>query len=513
MKQNFALYFMSRMASQTMVVLMLSWPGARLVAGSPPVIIPSTSFQHQSVALGQAISFTVTASGDLPLTFQWRLDGVDLAGQTDKNLSITNARPADEGDYTVVVANPVGHVASAPARLYVVPPATNMIKANFVDNTAARLPYFYHLPEDYSPARAYPLVVLLHGTPGDENTTPPFLAAYSFTRVFASYRQQATDPVLLVWPTRRPNENSWTDQYLRQVSGLIDKLRGDFNINTNRIYIGGASEGVHAVWDLVGMRPSFFAAALLGAGWAGSTKPALVKDLPIWVECAANDEGGQLGNTRALVTALRNAGGRPIYAEYLTGGHYDGAGMLLRTPAVVDWILAQRRGNPCTNAPLLCITNPAPDALFTTGASAVSLAGWADAADYPVMRVHWTNTTAGKGGLASGTNLWSAAGVPLLANKTNLIVVAGTTTSGSSGYGGSTTFNDTIAVFSTPLKANISHQPSSVVLTWTGGAPPFHIQHAPSLSSSDWAIIQSNAVPPLTLPLNGDSGFYRILGR
>lgn len=388
-----------------------------------------------------------------------------------------------------------------------------MIKSNYVDNSGLRLPYFYHLPEGYTPGWIYPLMVMMHGTPGDENTTPPFFAAYSFTRVFASYRQQATDPVILVWPTRRPNENGWTGQYLRQVSGLLDKLVADFSINTNRVYIGGASEGLHAAWDLVGMRPSFFAGLFIGAGWAGSTKPALLKNLPIWVVCAANDEAGQLGNTRAAVESLRNAGGCPIYTEYMSGGHYDGIGMFLRTPVFVDWVLAQRRGIPCDNSPLLCVTNPAPGGLLSTGASAVSLAGWADAAEYPVTRVLWTNTTARKGSLATGTNFWSATGIPLMANKTNVITVAATTTSWSAGYGGITSFNDTIAVFSSPIMASISRQPSSIVLTWTGGAPPFHIQRAPSVSPSDWSIIHSNAASPITMPLSGDSGFYRVLGQ
>ena len=289
-----------------------------VLAGAPPAVLPSTTFQHQSVALGGNVTFTVSVTGDLPLAYQWRLAATDLPGCTNRAIAITNAQPSAEGDYTVVVSNAYGALTSAPARLYVVPPATDMVKSNYM--SGARLPYFYHLPAGYDPQHRYPLVVMMHGTPGDETTTPPFFASYPPTRVFASYNQQATDPVILVWPTRRAGDNSWTDPYLQQVSGLINKLIADFSIDTNRVYIAGASEGLHAAWDLVGMRPSFFASVCFAAGWSGAKQSSFIKDVPTWVWCASNDDAGQLGAAQALVQALRSAGGKPIYTEYASGG-------------------------------------------------------------------------------------------------------------------------------------------------------------------------------------------------
>lgn len=69
--------------------------------------------------------------------------------------------------------------------------------------------------------------------------------------VLASYHQQVTDSVILVWPTRRAGNNDRTEPDLQQVSGLIDQLIADFRVDTNRVWIAGGSEGVHAAWDLV----------------------------------------------------------------------------------------------------------------------------------------------------------------------------------------------------------------------------------------------------------------------
>src|SRR4029078_8723682 len=115
------------------------------LSGSPPRIIPTLSFQNQAVNLGASASFQLAASGSAPFTFQWKLDGRALPGQTNSILTVPSAQAADEGDCSVLVTNDFGAILSVRVRLWVVPPATNFIKANFT-NSGQRLPYFYLLP-------------------------------------------------------------------------------------------------------------------------------------------------------------------------------------------------------------------------------------------------------------------------------------------------------------------------------------------------------------------------------
>jgi hypothetical protein len=83
---------------------------AHLYVLTPPRITYTISLQHQAVDIRSNASFTVTASGTAPLSYQWRLDGHDLSGQTSNKLSFSAVQPADEGDYTVVVTNAAGAV-------------------------------------------------------------------------------------------------------------------------------------------------------------------------------------------------------------------------------------------------------------------------------------------------------------------------------------------------------------------------------------------------------------------
>src|SRR5439155_955559 len=73
---------------------------------------------------GQTASFSVLASGDTPLSYQWNFNGTALSGATNATLGLTNVQTNQAGNYTVLVANNWGSVTSAVATLTVyVPPA------------------------------------------------------------------------------------------------------------------------------------------------------------------------------------------------------------------------------------------------------------------------------------------------------------------------------------------------------------------------------------------------------
>jgi hypothetical protein len=487
----------------------------------PPQIKPATSLQHRAEDFGAKVSFAVTASGMEPLTYQWRMDGHELAGQTNRLLTFNAVQPADEGDYTVVVTNPAGAVTSEPVRLWVTPPASAFVKGSFT-NSLGRLPYYYLLPANYDATRSYPLYVGLYGVRANESQGPATFAWPAF-KTWSSYRQQERDPVIELRPLRRGGDGDWTDAYLRQVSALLDQFILQVNADTNRIYVSGASL-VYAVWNLIAMKPGFFAGATFAAGPQGSRAGAL-KDVPVWAICARDDDVGQSGNTQAAVRALRLAGGNVRYTEYVTGKYTDSTGlgnssthfggffMGWTTPVIVDWLLAQRRGVPSTAEPLLSITNPTAHAVWLTGATDLNLAGSAAASDQGVTRVAWENAANRLTGVAEGTNSWSVAGLPLVVGKTNIVVVTGTTTSWAPACGGNTTFNQTLMAVCSPIRATLALQGTTALLNWTGGGPPYRVQRATDLLTADWTEVLSDATPPLALPVTGLSGFYRIVGQ
>lgn len=76
--------------------------------------------QNKTVVFGSTVSFSVTASGTPPLTYQWRRDSNTLAGATNASLTVTNAQQPQAGDYSVVVSNAYGSATSSNATLTLV---------------------------------------------------------------------------------------------------------------------------------------------------------------------------------------------------------------------------------------------------------------------------------------------------------------------------------------------------------------------------------------------------------
>jgi glucose/arabinose dehydrogenase len=77
----------------------------------------------RTVTPGSSVTFSVTATGDGPFTYQWQRGGVNIAGATNRNLTFT-AQAADDGRrFRCIVRNANGSVTSKSALLTVSAPA------------------------------------------------------------------------------------------------------------------------------------------------------------------------------------------------------------------------------------------------------------------------------------------------------------------------------------------------------------------------------------------------------
>ena len=104
----------------------------------PPVI--ATQPVDTSVAEGGTASFTVVAGGNPAPTYQWRNDGVALAGETASSLLISDVGEEQVGNYDVVVSNSEGTVTSVSAALSIAndtTPPTTLNVALVVANPAS----------------------------------------------------------------------------------------------------------------------------------------------------------------------------------------------------------------------------------------------------------------------------------------------------------------------------------------------------------------------------------------
>lgn len=95
--------------------------GSNLINILAGVYQPSITVEPESetnVTAG-SVAFDVMAAGFAPLTYQWQLDGSNIAGATDTSLVVSNLVQSSAGSYSVIVNNQWGSIASSAAVLTV----------------------------------------------------------------------------------------------------------------------------------------------------------------------------------------------------------------------------------------------------------------------------------------------------------------------------------------------------------------------------------------------------------
>lgn len=114
---------------------------ATLVIANQPVI--TSQPQGQTLIRGGTAVFTVIAAGTGPLTYQWKLNGTNVAGATATTLTLTNVQVSQAGNYVVAVSNAAGGVLSSVAALAVVDvPGAGSLDSGFDVGTGGNAPVY-----------------------------------------------------------------------------------------------------------------------------------------------------------------------------------------------------------------------------------------------------------------------------------------------------------------------------------------------------------------------------------
>ena len=102
----------------TFFILLEGFQGASGVAQLQIGLGQPLSFRttptSQLVTAGANATFTATAIGGTPLSYQWQLNGANLAGATKSSYIVTAAQNSQVGNYTVVASNIIGAITSTP---------------------------------------------------------------------------------------------------------------------------------------------------------------------------------------------------------------------------------------------------------------------------------------------------------------------------------------------------------------------------------------------------------------
>lgn len=137
--------------------------------------------------------------------------------------------------------------------------------------------YAIVVPKDYDPNRRYPVRVYLHGGVG----RPAWPRDGSW---WPNYRAMADPDAILVFPASWNEAMWWEWEQARNLTEILENLKRTYNVDENRVYLLGYSDGASGVWFYAFRRPMPWAAFLAFNGHPGVLNhPALEADGQLYV--------------------------------------------------------------------------------------------------------------------------------------------------------------------------------------------------------------------------------------
>lgn len=224
----------------------------------------------------------------------------------------------------------------------------------------ADLPYSYRLPADYDPARAYPLVVVLHGWgsgfDGVNHGVNIAVDVMATSWVRPEWTGSDEDVIVLApQNVRGDGEVEWTS-----VLALLEQFTDEYSVDEDRTYVTTFSWGSTIAWNLLAEEPELFDAALIVSGFPVSEEQAAAiatARTPVWITHATSDPVlpptfGQ-ESAATLRAAYTDAGAEDAedlvrFTEYgddaFTYPDYHAAtGPTYSDGSILRWVLAQDR--------------------------------------------------------------------------------------------------------------------------------------------------------------------------
>ena len=224
-----------------------------------------------------------------------------------------------------------------------------------VEGTAYRYQIF--VPVDYTPETRWPVILFLHGA-GERGADGVLQTEVGLGR--ALRRDAARFPAIVVMP-QAPRDTRWTGAPGVAAIAALDAAVDEFSTDADRVYLTGLSLGGNGTWYLAYAHPDRFAALAPICGFVGGVAgrfPAFVPDdtrslheqvaerirgIPTWIFHGEIDSVVPVSESRAMAEALKTLGSPVTYSE-LPGTNHNSWDAAYASPALTDWLFAQRRG-------------------------------------------------------------------------------------------------------------------------------------------------------------------------
>jgi predicted peptidase len=192
--------------------------------------------------------------------------------------------------------------------------ADDFLKLEYKDLKSGEvLKYNLFIPKDYDKNKSYPLVVFIDDRgPNCEIVEMPLIQSLGGV-IWATPEEQAKHPCFVLapqYPYQIIFDDYTTTIHADLTIDLINSIVNHYNIDTDRIYSTGQSQGTLLSLELSIRYPDMFAAMLLVSGFWNPVTASVLAHNKMWVILSEGDNSKAFPRMNAIMASLEAAGAK-----------------------------------------------------------------------------------------------------------------------------------------------------------------------------------------------------------
>jgi predicted peptidase len=195
--------------------------------------------------------------------------------------------------------------------------------------------YVLFVPPNYKGDKEYPVILFLHGagSTGDDGQKQ---VKGGLAKHIRDAKQKF--PFITIFPQAKTKGWGASGDNGKRALAILDEVQKDYKTDKKRVYLTGLSMGGFGTWSLAAAHPERWAAIAPICGGGDPKTAAKFKDVPCWCFHGDADKTVSVEKSRAMIKALKDAGGNPKYTEY-PGVEHNSWDKAYATPELYSWFL------------------------------------------------------------------------------------------------------------------------------------------------------------------------------
>lgn len=202
---------------------------------------------------------------------------------------------------------------------------TGLIEESRKGSNGVRQQYVFLVPEDYDPERKYRVCFYLHG---GVNRAEAWRKGDPWWRRFdRSYGSEQ----ISVFPSSYRGSLWWQSSQIENLEAILDRIKREYNVDENRVYLFGVSDGGTGAYYHAGKAPTLWAAIFpfighpgvlenSGTGVDGELFVENLSNRPFFVINGEKDELYPVARVKPYLDAFQQAGVEIVFHPQ-PGGH------------------------------------------------------------------------------------------------------------------------------------------------------------------------------------------------